>query len=133
LRPRQTGLGREFWAGTFRDALEQGLEAIEISYPISGRDFLKISGSSITHTHELSLLRMVPHGSVNFYHLPSPDGDEWAEDVVELLATRPPVTKEDLKLSREDRERFIATHRQRHPDVHDWLDGEILYAMFHGM
>jgi hypothetical protein len=132
LRPRQTGLGREFWAGTFRDALEQGLEAIEIVYPVSGRDFLKISGSSITHIQELSLLPMATHGSVNFYHLYAPESDEWAEDIAELRGTPPPA-KADLKLSRADRERFIATHRKNHPDVHDWLDSEILYAMFHGM
>lgn len=133
LRPRQTGLGREFWAGTFLYALEQGLEAIEIAYPVSARDFLKISGSSLTQAQELNSMRFVPHGSVNFYHLHSPESGEWAEDIAALRQTPPSLAKADLTLSRADRERFIATHRKNHPDVHDWLDSEILYAMFHGM
>lgn len=134
MTPRQTGISRTLEAPwSVSEALRLGLEALVDMFPLSHRDFMTITGSSLSKEKELRRLRITTHGIRRFYHLHVPDDVQWREDVAALRATPPPQPKPGSTLSKEEREQFVATHRRWFPDVHDWSDEEILLAMFHGM
>jgi hypothetical protein len=131
---RQTRISRKLeqpWSMT--DAIRLGLETLVLLFPISSRDFMKISGSSIMKKPDLDRLRIAIHGSEKFFHLRVPEGADWAEDLAELLATPLPTPKLNRRLSSAKRENFVSQWKHRFPDVHDWSDGQISFCMFHGM